>query len=135
MINSQVRIRVRYAETDKMGYVYYGHYASYFEVARVEALRELGATYRSMEDQGIMLPVYTFSIKYLKPAFYDDELTIKTTIPHLPSTRIEFGYETYNHNNELLNTAQTTLVFINSHTGRPMPAPAWFLEKLYPFFI
>ena len=113
MFSSEVKIRVRYGETDRMGYVYYGNYAEYFEVARVEALRELGLNYKDVEDSGIMLPVYTFNIKYFKPAFYDDLLTIKTTIKEIPQARITFEYETYNEKKELLNKGETVLVFID----------------------
>ena len=95
MLNADINIRVRYAETDKMGYVYYGNYATYYEVGRVEALRKLGMSYKEMEDEGIMLPVLSFNIKYFKPAFYDDLLTIKTSITEMPNTRIKFEYECY----------------------------------------
>ena len=78
MFKSETKIRVRYAETDQMGYCYYGNYAQYFEVARVEALRSLGVTYKTMEENGIWLPVVDFSINYLQPAYYDEELTILT---------------------------------------------------------
>src|SRR5690348_9666098 len=96
MYSHETKLRVRYGETDQMGYSYYGNYAQYFEVGRVEMLRSLGVTYKEMEDEGIALPVYTFSIKYYKPAFYDDELTIKTTINKMPAARISFNYQTYN---------------------------------------
>ena len=84
MFHSQVSIRVRYAETDRMGYVYYGNYTTYLEVARVEALRELGLSYKKMEDDGIMLPVLSLNIKFIKPAFYDDVITVKTCIKEMP---------------------------------------------------
>src|SRR3972149_10534934 len=106
MFISELKLRVRYGETDRMGYVYYGNYAEYFEVARVEALRELGMNYKDMEDSGIMLPVYTFSVKYFKPAFYDDLLTIKTNIKEIPKARITFSHEIYNEKRELLNTGE-----------------------------
>ena len=134
MYTSETKIRVRYGETDQMSYVYYGNYAQYFEVGRVEALRQLGMSYRSLEDNGIMLPVYTFSIKYLKPALYDDLLTIKTTIKSLPQARICFEYETYNEKNELLNTGETTLVFIDKRTNKPCQAPGYFLDKIRKYF-
>ncbi len=134
MYISETTIRVRYSETDKMGYVYYGNYTHYYEVGRVEALRQLGTSYKEMEDNGIMLPVYTCHIKYLKPAFYDDLLIIKTTIKNLPATRISFDYEIYNQKNELLNTAETTLVFVNMKTNKPCLAPSSFLEKIAAFF-
>ncbi|MFI5220657.1 MAG: acyl-CoA thioesterase, partial [Bacteroidia bacterium] len=113
MFTSEIQTRVRYAETDRMGYVYYGNYATYFEVARVEALRTMGMTYKEMEDEGIILPVLEYSIKFLKPAFYDDLLTIKTVIKEMPAARIRFDYETYNQDGILLNIAETTLVFVD----------------------
>lgn len=134
MYVSETSLRVRYSETDKMGYVYYGNYTHYYEVGRVEALRQLGASYKEMEDSGIMLPVYTCSMKYLKPALYDDLLIIKTTIRELPKARITFEYEIYNERNELLNTAITTLVFINMQTNKPCPAPKAFIDKISKFF-
>ncbi|MFN4235580.1 MAG: acyl-CoA thioesterase [Bacteroidia bacterium] len=134
MYVSETNVRVRYAETDRMGYVYYGNYATYYEVGRVEALRQLGLSYKEMEDSGIMLPVLEFSIKYFKPAFYDELLTIKTIIPEIPQARIKFLYECYNSNNILLNKGETTLVFVNVNSGRPCSAPISFLEKIKPFF-
>ena len=134
MFTSSTNLRVRYAETDKMGYVYYGNYATYFEVGRVEGLRSLGFSYKQMEDEGIMLPVLDFQIKYFKPAFYDDLLTIKTTITEIKGARIHFEYETLNEKNELLNKGATTLVFINIATNKPCAAPDWFLEKSKKYF-
>ncbi len=134
MYISETTIRVRYAETDKMGYVYYGNYTHYYEVGRVEALRSLGSSYKEMEDNGVMLPVYTCSIKYLKPAIYDDLLVIKTTIKEMPTAKISFDYEIYNQKNELINTGSTSLVFINMATNKPCAAPTSFLEKIKKFF-
>jgi len=134
MMHFENKIRVRYGETDQMGYAYYGNYAQYFEVARVEALRSLDITYKKMEAGGVALPVLEFSIKYFKPAFYDDELLIKTTIPKLPEARIYFEYECYNENGDLLNRASTTLVFIDVKTGKPCPAPDYLLEKMTAHF-
>ncbi len=130
MFTSFTQIRVRYAETDKMGYVYYGNYAQYFEVGRVEGLRDLGLSYRKMEEEGIMLPVLEYQIKYFKPAFYDDLLTIKTTITAVKGARIFFEYETLSETNELLNKGNTTLVFVNMSTNKPCPPPDWFVEKM-----
>lgn len=135
MYTSKVQIRVRYSETDKMSYVYYGNYAQYFEVARVEALRNLGVSYKRMEEEGVMLPVLDYSVKFIKPAFYDEELTIETSIAKLPSARIHFQYKTFNAAHELLNTAETTLVFVNALTGKPIAAPSYILEKLLPYFM
>jgi acyl-CoA thioester hydrolase len=134
MYVSETTVRVRYAETDRMGYVYYGNYTHYFEVGRVEALRQLGTSYKEMEDSGLMLPVYTCNLKYLKPAFYDDLLIIKTTITELPRVKIKFDYEIFNEKNELLTTGSTTLVFIEMTTKKPCPAPDSFMEKIKKFF-
>lgn len=134
MYTSEVQLRVRYAETDQMGYVYYGNYAAYFEVARVEALRSLGFSYKKLEEDGVMLPVLDFSVKYNKPAFYDDLLIIKTTIIEIPTARIRFRYETYNDKDVLLNTAETTLVFIDRATNRPCPAPQVFRDAIGKYF-
>ena len=134
MYISETTIRVRYAETDKMGYVYYGNYTQYYEVGRVEALRALGSSYKDMEDNGVMLPVYTCNIKYLKPALYDDLLIIKTIIREIPTVKISFEYEIYNQKNELINKANTVLVFIDKATNRPCTAPSSFLEKIKMFF-
>ncbi len=124
MITNEIQVRVRYAETDQMGYVYYGNYATYFEVARVELLRSVGFTYKKLEEEGIMLPVFEFSIKYFKPAFYDDLLTIKTTLEYNDGARIRFHYEIFNESGSLLNKAETTLVFIDRRTNRPTIMPA-----------
>ena len=134
MYVSETTVRVRYAETDRMGYVYYGNYTQYFEVGRVEALRQLGTSYKEMEESGVMLPVYTCNLKYLKPAYYDDLLVIKTSIKELPKARINFDYEVYNQKNELLNVGSTTLVFISIETMKPCPAPESFMEKIKKFF-
>lgn len=133
MFTSFHSLRVRYAETDRMGYVYYGNYATYFEVARVEALRELGITYRSLEDEGILLPVRDYSVRFILPAYYDDELLIRTRIPELPGVRIRFTFETF-RGEELLNTAEVSLVFVDRSSGRPMRCPADVLEALGPHF-
>lgn len=134
MYTTEIKIRVRYGETDRMGYVYYGNYAEYFEVARVEALRNLGFSYRKLEDEGIMLPVLNYSVKYLKPAYYDDELTIKVMIKELPLARIRFDYEIFNEKDELTTVADTTLVFIDRNSNKPCPAPEDFAQALKKFF-
>lgn len=134
MYISETTIRVRYAETDKMGYVYYGNYNQYYEVGRVEALRQLDYSYKKMEEDGIMLPVYTCNIKYLKPAFYDDLLVIKTSIKEMPRVKMIFEYEIFNQKNELLNIGSTTLVFVNIKTNKPCMAPLFLLEKIKIYF-
>tara|TARA_Y100001978_G_scaffold55756_1_gene50133 strand:- start:337 stop:744 length:408 start_codon:yes stop_codon:yes gene_type:complete len=134
MFKSETKIRVRYAETDQMGYCYYGNYAQYFEVARVEALRSLGVTYKSMEENGIWLPVVDFSIKYLQPAYYDEELTILTNVVKEPTIRIFFTYETYNEKKEKINFGETSLVFLNKKLKKPVNCPKNLREKLKKYF-
>ena len=110
MFQSTTKVRVRYAETDQMGYCYYGNYAQYYEVARVESLRTLGISYKDLEAQGYLLPVSEFSIKYILPAFYDEELLVKCTIIDPPKVKIKFKYEIHNTQGDLLNFGRTTLV-------------------------
>ncbi|MCK8494020.1 MULTISPECIES: acyl-CoA thioesterase [Spirosoma] len=127
-------IRVRYYDTDQMGIVYYGNYARFYEIGRVEALRHLGMEYKALEESGIGMPVYDMSCRFIRPAKYDDLLTIRVTIPQLPNTRIVFRYEIFNQDGQLLNTGETTLIFLRSATGRPGPAPADLLDAAKPFF-
>ncbi|MHB8259387.1 MAG: acyl-CoA thioesterase [Bacteroidia bacterium] len=134
MLISETTIRVRYGETDRMGYVYYGNYAQYYEVARVEALRKIGFSYKEIEERGIHLPVLDFTIHYNKPAFYDDELTIVTTIKELPGVRITFHYECFNGKKELLNTGMVTLVFIDKERNKPCIPPDWFMDEVEKYF-
>ncbi len=134
MYISETQIRVRYSETDQMSYVYYGNYGQYYEVARVEAMRQLGLPYKMVEEKGFIMPVLSLYVKYIKPAFYDDLLTIKTSIKELPDTRIKYNYEIFNEQNLLINFGETIHVFVKRETKRPSPAPEWLLEKLLPFF-
>jgi acyl-CoA thioester hydrolase len=120
------QIRVRYSETDQMGYCYYGNYAQYFEVGRVEALRSLGMSYKALEEQGVMLPVSEFSVKYLSPIFYDDLLTVKTEIYAIKGARIYFNYELINEKGIVTSKAETTLVFVDKASMRPRNAPENF---------
>lgn len=119
MLNAEYKLRVRYAETDKMGYVYYGNYAIYFEVARVELLREHGITYKSIEDSGFIMPVLEFKIKYFKPAFYDDALTIRSSVQMIGDTRLHFAQQTFNDKNVLINSGEVTLVNVDASNGKP----------------
>lgn len=130
MKNTLTHLRVRYGETDQMGVVYYGNYAQYLEQGRTEWLRELGFSYKWMEANNVHLPVVHFSIDYKLPAGYDDLLTIKTSLKKIPTVKIEFQYEIYNESKQLLATATTVLVFINSTTKKLMKAPDYLLEKL-----
>ena len=116
-----------------MGYAYYGNYATYFEVARVEALRSAGITYKQLEDEGILLPVVAFSVRYHSPAHYDDLIRIETTIKDMPGVRFAFEYRTY-RNETLLNEASTELVFVEASTGKPVRCPVHILDLLKPHF-
>jgi len=129
MIKSETKIRVRYGETDQMGYVYYGIYAQYYEVGRVEALRKLGFSYRDIEERGIWMPVVEYSIQYKHPARYDDEITVITTMPHKPNgVRLFFEYECRNSEGILLNVGKVTLVCQDKLTGKMCRIPDWFLN-------
>lgn len=127
-------IRVRYADTDQMGYMYYGNYARLYEIGRVEALRSIGFHYKEMEDAGVMMPVYDNYSRYLQPARYDDQLSIRVSMPKLPSARVVFEYEIRNQDGQLLHTGHTTLVFVRRDTGRLCTAPADLLLKLSPYY-
>ncbi|MCX6215939.1 thioesterase family protein [Spirosoma sp.] len=127
-------IRVRYYDTDQMGIVYYGNYARFYEIGRVEALRNLGLSYKAIEESGISMPVYDLNSRFIRPAKYDDLLTIRVSIPQMPKTRLMFAYEIFNQEGQLLNTGQTTLVFVRTETGRPCTAPAELVEATKPFF-
>ncbi|MBI1286399.1 MAG: YbgC/FadM family acyl-CoA thioesterase [Flavobacteriales bacterium] len=135
MFEHSTKIRTRYSEVDRMGYVYYGNYATYFEVGRVEAMRVLGISYAELEAQGIMMPVIRYEIDYKKPAFYDEELTIITRVKEVPRSRITFEYETWNAKGELLNTALTQLVFVDSETMRPQRAPEVIVEAARRYLV
>lgn len=134
MIKNENKLRVRYSETDQMGYVYYGNYAQFFEVGRVEWLRNLGVNYKSLEESGIMLPVLKLSVNFHKPAKYDDLLTIVTILNKKPLVKIEFDFEIYNDKKDLLTTGYTSLVFINMKNNKPIKAPKNLLDKIYPYF-
>jgi len=129
------KLRVRYAETDQMGVVYYANYAIYCEVARVETLRSLGIPYHKLEtEQGIMLPVIEHHANFLGAAYYDQELRIQTTIAHWPSVRISFDYQIFNQENKCIHKAHTVLVFTKKENMRPCKPPQILLETLAPYF-
>lgn len=131
MISSIISIRVRYGETDQMGVVYHGNYATYCEVARVEFFRQIGLPYKELEGKGIMLPVTELSFKFLKPAYYDDLLSVKTYLKEIPkSARIVFTYEIYNEKQELLTTGISSLAFVDMKTRRPVRCPEYMVSKL-----
>ncbi|TCD01414.1 acyl-CoA thioesterase [Pedobacter psychroterrae] len=134
MYTHSTKIRVRYGETDQMGYAYYGNYAQYYEVGRVEMLRSLGMDYAGMERDGVMLPVLALNCKFIKPALYDQEITIKTTVSELPGIRIHFKYELFNENQELINIGDTTLVFVDMAKNKPCQPPEDFMQRLKAWF-
>ena len=134
MLKHTIEIRVRYAETDQMGYVYYGNYATYYEVARVESLRNLGFSYKSLEEEGILMPVTENKSKFIRPAKYDDLLTIKVMVKKFPTNRITFEYEIYNERKKLINLGETILAFVDKKTGRAHEVPESIAKLLKPFF-
>ncbi len=134
MFEYTTKVRVRYGETDQMGYMYYGNYAEFYEVGRVEMLRSLGMTYSGMEASGIMMPVLEMKCKYLKPALYDEEISIKVIMEKMPGVKIHFKYDLYNPSGELINIGETLLAFVNMKTNRPCLPPQEFIDKLKPFF-
>ncbi|WP_346236634.1 thioesterase family protein [Niabella insulamsoli] len=135
MFHAETKIRVRYAETDQMGVVYHSHYFQYFEVARAESIRDLGLTYADMEKSGIMMPVAEVNCKYLRPALYDQLLTIKTMLKQLPQDhKISFHQEVYNEKNELLAFGKVTLAFIDTKNKQRARMPEALYQKIKSFF-
>lgn len=134
MYSHKIQLRVRYAETDQMGYVYYGNYAMYYEVARVEAFRQLGFVYKKLEENGIMMPVLEMHSEFLRAGKYDELLDVEVTIPELPGAKITFLYNIFNQENMLINKGKTLLAFINMESGRPCRPPEQMLDLLEPYF-
>ncbi|WP_081212389.1 acyl-CoA thioesterase [Salegentibacter sediminis] len=123
-------VKVRYAETDQMGVVHHGNYPQYLEIARIEWLEQLGISYKTMEENGMMLPVYEMHFRFIKPAFFGDELRITTRLKSQPNVKIEFEYEVHNEAGDLLTQASTVLVFMDSKSRRPVRCPEYILDKL-----
>lgn len=134
MFTFETKLRVRYAETDQMGYMYYGNYASFYEVARSEMLRSTGISYKGLEEMGVMLPVLELRSRFIHPARYDDLITIRTTVKERPKIRITFDYELFNEDGVLLNIGYTQLVFVDMVKNRPCRAPMVFEEKMNAYF-
>jgi acyl-CoA thioester hydrolase len=135
MFTSTTQIRVRYGETDQMGYLYYGNYALYYEVGRAESIRQLGFTYRQLEEMGIMMPVAELNVQYYRPALYDDLITVKTILKELPDgSKIQFHSELYNEAGQLLNKGVTTLVFYDPKEKKKTAMPEELHTRLAPFF-
>lgn len=134
MLIYDTQIRVYYEDTDKMGVVYYGNYPRYYEIGRTELIRSLGISYREMEESGILLPASSLRINYIKSAYYDDLLTVRTIIEKMPLVKFPLRTEIYNENNELINEGETVLAFFDGKTGKPCRAPQLFIDCLVPFF-
>ena len=134
MFIHETSLRVRYAETDQMGIVYYGNYSKYYEVGRVEAIRSLGISYKEIESNGILMPVTKMNIKYVLPAKYDDLLKIVTIVKEKPDKRISFRTEIYNMNEELINFGEVTLVFLETETKKVVDIPSFLWDKMKVFF-
>lgn len=130
MIVHDTWVRVRYAETDQMGYVYYGKYTEYFEVGRVETLRAIGISYKEVEERGIMMPVANLSIQYKTPGRYDDNLKVRTIIPELPSASFLTRYEVFNPEEKLVATGEVRLAFIDMQKMRPVRVPDFILDAV-----
>jgi acyl-CoA thioester hydrolase len=134
MYSHAVKYRVCYADTDQMGYVYYGNYARLYEIARVETLRSLGVSYKSLEDNGIGLPVAEHYTKFIAPGLYDDELTVICQVERMPSAKIEFSYQIKNEQGVLINEGKTTLVFIDLASKKVIKAPDFIVNALQPYY-
>ena len=134
MIITETKIRVYYEDTDQMGVVYYGNYARYYEIGRTEMIRDLGFTYRQMEEMNIMLPARSLKINYMKPAHYDDLLIVRTIIDTIPKVKFPIKTEIYNEQGELINSGEVVLVFYNSKTNRPTSAPKFFIDEMTRLF-
>ncbi|OYU66350.1 MAG: thioesterase [Cytophagaceae bacterium BCCC1] len=134
MYSFESNYRVRYADVDQMGYMYYGNYAKLFEIGRVEALRNLGVRYKDLEESGIWMPVYENNSKYLEPAKYDELLIIRCILKEMPKVRIVFNTEIINESSKIIHTGLTTLVFIKADTQKITVCPQVILDKLSPFY-
>ncbi len=134
MYSHAVKYRVCYADTDQMGYVYYGNYARLYEIARVETLRSLGVSYKSLEDNGIGLPVAELYTKFIAPGLYDDELTVICQVDMLPTAKIVFSYRIKNEAGDLINEGKTTLVFMDLKTKKVIKAPDFIMNALMPYY-
>jgi len=134
MFRSESQIRVRYGETDRMGYLYYGHYPEYFEVSRTDMIRSLGLSYKEIEDSGIIMPVRSLKIEYKLPALYDELLTVVSFLKTLPEIKLDIDYEIYNPQKKIICTGNTILAFVDATSRRPRRAPAFFLQAVKKYF-
>lgn len=134
MIENITPLKIRYSETDQMGYAHHGNYAQYYEIGRLELLHDLGISYKKMEEEGIILPVYSMNTRFIKPAKFDDKLILKTTLQEIPTARIKFQYEIFNSDNEKITQADTVLVFVDTQKNRPIKIPENLLNKILKKF-
>lgn len=135
MYSFDTQVRVRYGETDQMKYLYYGNYAQYYEVGRVELIRSLGLSYKQLEEElGVMMPVLSLQMRYVRPALYDDLLTIRTTLRTMPDKFITFHCEIFNAQKKLVNGGSVRLCFVDMTTGKTINTPDYLREKLACFF-
>lgn len=134
MFSSETKIRVRYGETDKMGYLYYGHYPEYFEVSRTDMIRSIGLSYGEIEDKGIIMPVRSLRVNYKLPAVYDDLLTVRSLLKELPESKLDIDYEILNEKGDLICTGNTILAYVDAASKRPRRAPDFFLDPLKKYF-
>lgn len=130
MYTSRTTYRVRYADTDQMGVVYYGNYPRFYEIGRSEMIREMGYSYRELEESGVFMPVASVNAKYRRPIYYDEEITIETALKKMPQARMVFYHTIYNEKNEVVHTAEVTLVFLSKETNRPVRVPEYMIRAL-----
>lgn len=134
MIENKTTLKIRYSETDQMGYAHHGNYAQYFEIGRLELLHDLGISYKKMEEEGLILPVYSINTRFIQPAKFDDTLTLRTILKEIPTARITFEYEIYNSENKKISTGETVLVFVDTKKNRPIKIPSELLSKFMEKF-
>lgn len=135
MLTHECTKRVRYGETDQMGYLYYGNYAQYYEIGRAEMIRSIGLSYRAMEeDYGVLMPVMSMQCRYVRPALYDELITIRSTLRQLPQKTITFHMELFNEKGKLVNGGSVKLCFLDATTNKTISVPSYLLEKLQPYF-
>ncbi|MDG1806057.1 thioesterase family protein [Flavicella sp.] len=134
MIENNTSFKIRYAETDQMGYAHHGNYAQYFEIGRLELLHELGISYKKMEEEGLILPVYSINTRFIQPAKFDDTVRLRTILKEIPTARITFEYEIYNAENKKISTGETVLVFVDTKKNRPIKIPQNLLSKIMDKF-
>jgi acyl-CoA thioester hydrolase len=135
MFIHETQVRVRYGETDQMGYLYYGKYAEYYEVGRAEAIRSLGLSYKEMEvKHRVMMPVMSLQMRFVRPALYDDLLTVRTVLRQLPLENITFHHEIFNEKKKLVNGGSVKLCFVDMETNKTVAAPAFLVDVLRSFF-